>query len=39
MQPKAVSLSRTDAISPQIKWLMMGMLALAFVLMLSLIHI
>ncbi|HAR83207.1 MULTISPECIES: DegQ family serine endoprotease [Sulfitobacter] len=33
MQPKAVSLSRTDAISPQIKWLMMGMLALAFVLM------
>ena len=33
MQPKAVSLSRTDAISPQIKWLMMSMLALAFVLM------
>ncbi len=33
MQPKAVSLTRTDAISPQIKWLMMGMLALAFVLM------
>jgi serine protease Do len=33
MQPKAVSLSHTDAISPQIKWLMMGMLALAFVLM------
>lgn len=33
MQPKAVPLSRTDAISPQIKWLMMGMLALAFVLM------
>lgn len=33
MQPKAVSLSRTDAISPQIKWMMMGMLALAFVLM------
>ena len=33
MQPKAVSLSRADAISPQIKWLMMSMLALAFVLM------
>lgn len=33
MQPKAVSQSRTDAISPQIKWLMLGMLALAFVLM------
>ena len=33
MQPKAVSLSRTNAVTPQLKWLMMGMLALAFVLL------
>lgn len=31
MQPKAVSLSKTDTINPQLKWLLMGMLALAFV--------
>jgi len=33
MQPKAVSVSKSIAPSPQFKWLMMGMLALAFVLM------
>jgi serine protease Do len=33
MQPKAVSVSKSIAPSPQLKWLMMGMLALAFVLM------
>ncbi len=33
MQPKAVSVSKTTAVTPQIKWLMMGMLALAFVVM------
>ncbi len=31
MQPKAVSLSKTQSMSPRIKILMMGMLALAFV--------
>lgn len=33
MQPKAVSVSKTTDVTPQIKWLMMGMLALAFVVM------
>ena len=35
MQPKAVSLSKSDAMTPNLKYLMMGMLALAFVLMQS----
>ncbi|MEH6392958.1 MAG: DegQ family serine endoprotease [Sulfitobacter sp.] len=35
MQPKAVSLSKSDAMTPNLKYLMMGMLALAFVLLQS----